>query len=235
MDVQYLINKEGGEILHSDYNRLSKQAENRLMYWITGDIRGGVPPEPYLTQKNKDFISQFITSFKSNLDSNGRITRPDNYYQFENMFALSLIDTTCDDPDTDCDSDEITDEIKSTPIELVDGSKFTHRLKSNITGLRPTIKRPITKQIGKEFEIAPKDVAAVTLEYIRYPVYANIVSTDNTTFRDEEINEAASTNYEWDENAREMLIFIITDLYSNHIREKALKEHNAATGKTING
>lgn len=233
-DVQFNLGKENGYISITDYNRLSRRAENRLQEWITGDIRGNVPPEPYNTQKNKDFLDPFITSYKSVVDGNSQITRPTNYHSFENLHSLSLKETGCE-TNEGCEEEETEQGIViKRPIELLNGDEFNIRATTYIDELKPSEIRPIAKQMGRRFEFLPTGLLGVVLEYIRYPQYAVAVEMIDDEFNEPVINEAASTNYEWDENARELLVWFITDLVSNHLREQALKQFNSATGKTVN-
>lgn len=228
-DVQFQIHKDNGTLTFTDFNRLSVRAENRIQEWLTGDVRQGINPYPFGTQKNKDLLAPFITTHKSILDSEGRIEIPSDYCSYENMYSLSL-ENICDDK-VSCDDKKT--EISKIPIELLDGQAFYYRANTFISGLKPSTKKPIAKQVSNQFEFLPKDIQGVVLEYIRFPKYGTVVTTIDPIYNEEVIDEAASTNYEWDEKAREMLVYFITDLYSNHIRETALKQFNDSTGKTV--
>jgi len=238
-DVAQQIGKANGDLSITDFNRLSKRAENRFLDWVTGKIEGNILPQMYTTQKDKDFVSPFIVAFKSAL-TDSKITKPTDYYLFENMYALSLKEVLCDDEDGDssCDDEEKevsadSSNIKKDVIELLDGQRFYVRAKSKIKGLSPSLKKPIAKEIGNSFEFLPNELGGVVLEYVRYPIYAVAVITDDPIYNIEVIDETASTDYEWKESAREMLVWIIVDLFSNSVRENALKTFNQATAKTL--
>lgn len=243
-DVIHQISKEeNGDLSYSDFNRLSKRAELRLLYLITGDIKGGIPPEPYLTQKNKDWLAPLITKYSNSLDANAQITRPADYYGYENMYSLSSIelegqaDTGCDEDgdDTKCDDDNSEEEaqasVNKVPIELLDGQQFYYRAKSYISGLRPSKSKPIAKEIGRNFEFLPTNLAGVTLEYVRYPVFAEIKTSTDIIYNDLIVNEGTTINYEWDESVRETLVYIIVDLFANRVREQSLKQFNEFSQK----
>jgi hypothetical protein len=101
--------------------------------------------------------------------------------------------------------------------------------------LKPSFEKPIAKMVGKKIEFNPKDLGSVGLDYIRYPVFAEIKVIADPTYNDEVADPNTSINYEWDENVRELLVWFITDTFSNHISNQAMKQQNAQTGKTARG
>ena len=234
-DVQQRISKENGELTISDFNRISKLAENRIIDFITGKIEGNVLPQMYTTQKVRDFVAPLVEEYKA-VPVNGRITRPEDYLLYENMYALSLKETGCDDEENSCDDNDEQEAdstgIVKTEIQLLNGDVFRIRAKSKIKNMKPSIEKPIAKEVGNFFEFSPDGLGGVVLEYVRYPVYAVAVGMMDDTYNIEVIDPAASTNYEWNENARAMLVDIMVDYFSNQVREVALKNMNAATAKT---
>lgn len=216
-----------GDIPISLFNRTSKISELRFIDWITGNITGNQPPEPYTTQKVKDYAAVFIKKFETHIQGN-TIDRPADYYGYENMYTLA----TYTQPE-DCEDDEQTTptEIVKTPITLLDGGQFTERSRTYIDELKPTFKAPIAKMVGKQIEFLPVDLGSMCLEYYRNPVFAQGVVTLDTTFNQEVVDDNASTPYEWDEKARPILVWFIVDLLSNRNSNRAKKEFNSATGK----
>jgi len=229
-DVRFLIGKENGYISISDFNRLSKMAEDRLLDWITGRVEGNILPIMYINQKDKDYVSPFITPYKTSL-VDGKITKPADYYTYENLFALIVEDIICDEDDVECGSNDDVAEITKVPVKLLDGDQFVSRLTSRIDGLRPTDKKPIAKEVGNYFEFAPNALAGVVLEYIRYPKYGVAVGMIDQIYNEEVINEGASTDYEWGEYAHKFLVQIIVDLFINSVRDTAMKSFNDTTSK----
>lgn len=221
-DINAALN---GDVGFDQFNRLSKRAEKRLMDYLSGDVEDKDAPTPYTTQKDRDWLSQFITQAPLQVVS-GQVVRPKDYYSFENMYCLSNGDPV------DCESDEVV-ETTNPPIELLSGGQFNVRRETYIEGLKPSFKKPIAKQVGNKFEFEPKDLGSIKLEYYRYPVYAVIVPTLDNVYNQEIPDEAKSTNYEWEEWAEDLLIYFITDAYSRHTRESALKTFNSAIGKTV--
>lgn len=219
---------ENGSIGMQMYNRLSKRGENKLFDYLTGSIEGVTLPTTYSSQKLKDILAPFIVKMPAQV-TNGKITRPENYYTYDSLVLLGNygVEQECDE---DSENEEIVEGC-NTPIEVLDGAQFDARCQSFIEGLQPSFTKPIARLVGNTFEFMPRDIGSVELTYIRYPVYAKIVSKLDTVYNEEVIDEAASTNYEESEFARELLIFFISDAYANHTREQALKTFNAASGK----
>lgn len=236
-DVLQQISKENGTLTITDFNRFSKRAENFFLDWVTGRVQGDVLPQMYVTQKTKDFVSPLIKPFKTSLDSDGRITKPDDYFVYENIYALYMNEeNVCeDDVDLDCDKSDVDNKetVGKVSVTLLDGDKFTKRLDSKIKGLAPSIKKPIAKEVGMFFEFAPKEIGGVVLEYVSYPIYAEAVGVVDPIYYTEVISETLSTNYQWGEYARNYLIYIIVDMWSNSVRERAQKEFNTATNKQL--
>lgn len=228
---------ENGYLSYEMFNRMSRRAELRLLNYITGNVENDKPPIPYLTQKNKDWLSPLIVPHNTSLDTNGQFAKPSDYYGYENMYSLVLEDSVCDnDEPVDCDAVESdTNTVKRYPIVLLDGDKFNQRATTYIAALKPTVKKAIAKEIGNSFEVMPKEIAGVVLDYIKYPVFAEIVSEDDPVFNDEIISETLSTNYEWGEWAREALVYFITDSFSQHISDVSMKQMNNSSNVNLAG
>lgn len=207
-------------------NRLSRRAELKILDWLSGDISAQLPPEPWLTQKNKDWLAPFITSLPVSI-TNGRFSKPDDYYKYEDSELIgSKIEQDCeDDPVDQCD----------TNITLLDGDKYNQRCNTYIKDKKPSHKKPIAKMEGNDILVTPKDLGSARLKYIRYPKFAAVGKTMDTTYNEEVPDPNNTVHYEWGEWARELLIYWITDMFSNHIREQALKQFNQASGKTARG
>lgn len=225
LDSLDIISKEeNGAFPVSVYNRYSWVAQLKMLDYLSGDLENEQPPIPYLSQKNKDWLSPFITRKDDNV-TNGYILKPSNYYGYENLYRIGgkVTDTDCDDTD-----EENTNDC-NTVIELLDGAKFTQRCNSYIEGLKPSLNKPIAKLVGNRFEFAPKDLGSVSLEYIRYPRKAVLKTKINTEYNDEEYDPLTSVDFEWDEYARPMLTWFIIDSFSNRVREQTLKQFNTAS------
>ena len=215
--------EENGQFSLSMFNRFSRLAELRLIEWISGDISAIMPPEPFRSQKNADWLSPFITKYPVNV-AEGIITRPDDYYLFQNIYDLTGKE--------DCGSIDDLIVVKK-PITVLSAAKFQQRAITYIKSLKPSIDKPIAKQVGKTFEFLPEDIGSVVLEYVRYPKFASIATKVDQVYFQEIPDEVNTINYEWDEWAREILVFFICDAFANRTREQALKSVNIITGKTI--
>jgi len=224
-----LSNKdEGGYLSYEMFNRMIQIASNRVLAYITGDSSNTKLPISYSTQKAKDFISFLITKYPSAI-TNGTITKPADYYHYENLYILSLKNQEgCSDDGTSCDEDDVQQEIIKTPVEMLDGQQFFVRAQTYIKGLKPSPQKPIAKMIGDTIEFLPQELGSCTLEYIRYPIAGTIVTMIDPVYYNIVPDPNASTPCEWGEWAREMLIFAIAQQFSIHISENSLFQMTAA-------
>lgn len=212
-----------GDFSFEMFNRISRRAELRLIDWLSGSVDGISLPAAYTTQKNRDWLSTFIVKNQAQV-VDSYIDKPLDYYQNDNFYRIGSKVTA------DCDQ-EAPEDNADTPIDMLGGAEFNRRLLTHIEEMAVTLEKPVSKLFGKKIQVAPKDLGSVCLEYIRYPKYGEIVSKLDTQFNEMVIDETLSTDYEWEEAVRPMLIWFITDTYANHIRETALKQFNAASRK----
>lgn len=215
---------ENGYLSFPRFNRFSWIAQLNLVDWLSGSLSGQQPPEPYLSQKNKDWLSELIVKVTGNI-INGELTKPADYYQWDNGYKLG------NKNDADCDEDAQPNVGCNTPIEILDGPQFHERCNTNIEELKPENK-PICKMLGKKFVFLPEDIGSIAIEYIRYPQRAVLGTKMDTTFNEEVYDPATSTDFEWPEFARGILVWFIVNAFSDSVRERALKETNLLTGKT---
>lgn len=219
---------ENGSLSYGMFNRISRRAELRLIDFLTGDVEGIKPPFEDFSQKQRDWIAPFIEKYKVNVGSDGEVPRPKDYYKWDNAFLLGdrKVSESCD-PD---DKNEPTDGC-STRVELMSGQKFYNRCNTFIEDLNPSFDKPIAKMVGKKIELMPRDLGPVVIEYIRLPKFASINGGIDPVYNQPQATSVL--DYEWDEFARELLIWFITDTFAIHTREQSLKQTNAMTGKLI--
>lgn len=223
-DAQFLINKEGGFMSVDDFNSISWLAQLRMMDWLSGDVAGLVPPEPYNTQKNRDWISDFLVKYPA-VVTNSIITKPTNYYLYENIYKLrAAVNDDCSDEEID------SKKVYNVKVELLSNSKFYGRCDTWIEELKPSFNKIICKMVGNTIEFEPSDVGSVVLEYYRYPLKATITQTIDPTYNEQVI--ASGVNFEWGEYARPVLVWYIVQMFSLKVRENAMFSQNAALGKT---
>lgn len=216
---------ENGNLSLRMFSRISRRAELRMLDYISGDIENLKPPIPYTSSKVKSWLAPFIKKFPAQV-TKGIITRPTDFYDYEDMYRLG------GSGEVDCDTDVVVDGCNGT-IELLDPGQFNTRCKTFVEDLKPSFEKPIAKAVGRTFEFLPADLGSITLLYKRLPVFGKIVIKQDTQYNQEVIDAVKSTPYEWDESARELLVFFITDTFSIHTREQALKQFNTATGKSV--
>lgn len=214
--------QENGMFTYALFNRWSWIAQLKLMDWLSGDVAAVQPPEPYLSQKNRDWLSDFVTTYPVNV-TGGSIARPDDYYLYQDLYSMSA--------DNDCGDDDDVVVVKS-PIDLLDNSKFNIRLNTYIKSLKTSMKRAIAKQVGKTFVFEPSDLGSVMLEYIRYPKKAFIATKVDAVYNQQIPDPGNSVDFEWNEMSRPLLVWYIVDSFANRSRENALKQGNLITGKT---
>jgi len=209
---------QNGDLSFSKFNRFSRRAELRIIDWLTGndDI---IPKPPF--QKEKDWISTFIKKVPAQVTS-GFILKPADYYTYDNFFRIG------NKVEADCDENELP-QVCNTPIEILDGQQYYVRCNTYIQEKKPSFQKPIAKVVGNTFEVIPNDLGSVTLEYVRNPIFGQIVSKFDSVYNEEVIDENLSINYEWIGGVREVLVFFIVDAFVNYTREDALKKFNAAS------
>lgn len=211
---------QNGTLSYTRFNRYSFRAELRLLSWLTGDLTDPTPPEKLATQKSRDWLSKFIKKLPVQVEK-GTINKPADYYLYRDLYRIIGEPIECADK---YEEDEL--KIIKKPIELLDNAKFTTRCATYIERLKPKNK-PISKLSESDtFEFEPMDIGSVVLEYYRYPVKAQIVTMDDTVYNQKVVNEALSTNYEWPEACRELLIWFICQQFSLHIREVGFQAQN---------
>lgn len=217
---------QNGDLSFDQFNRMSELSELNLLDWLTGSVIDSAPPILYSNQKVKDWASPFLTSVPLNIQ-NGGIVKPDDYYLYDSMYVInSSIQADC------VTGKQIKENKANSPIELLDTQVFDDRVNTYVPRLKPSIKKPIAKIVGTNYEFEPHDLGSIRLLYYRYPVFAKIVTKIDPLYNNEVIDEARSINYEWPLFASKPLSWFITNAFADSIRESALKQFNTATGKT---
>lgn len=230
LDTLDRINEsENGQMSNNQFNRFSWLGQLACIDWISGDVSGIVPPEPYRTQKNKSWLSPFIKKYPVQV-INGKITKPIDYYNWENAYIIG--DYT---QSSECDTDEELATISgcNTSIEILNGDQFYKRCHTFIEGLQPSFTKPICKEIGQEFDFLPLDLGSITLEYIKLPIKSKRAVKLDIQYNEEVYDAVNSIDFEWPEYARPILTWFISDLFFNYTREQAGKTFNIQTGKTV--
>lgn len=219
--------EENGELSLSLFQRLSDRAELRLIDYLSGDVENQKPPFPYTSQKLREWLTPLIVRKKLQV-VNGIVDKPADWYMFEDSNIIGSSNQL------DCETKKpIKDVNPDVQIKLVDAQVFSKRKNSFIKLLRPSPRAPLATMVGTTIEFAPADTGSIVLSYIRYPKFAVVKTKKDDQFNQEIIDESASINYEWGLWALDPLTNIVVDLFADHIREGALKQMNAATGKLV--
>jgi hypothetical protein len=227
-DCRDRINTEqNGQLSYGLFNRFSWIGQLAMLDWLSGDVSDVVPPQPYLSQKNKDWLSPFIAKTTGNV-SDGQFPKPEDYYQIDNWYIIGS------STQQDCVTQEVTKTLVcNTPGDTLDGAEFEFRCKTFIKGLKPSMKKPIMKLVGDNFVFSPEDPGSIAIEYIRYPVKARIETMLDTVYNEEVPNPVTSIDFEWAEFSRPILVWFICDQFFNRTREQAGKQFNIQTQKTV--
>ncbi len=217
---------ENGQLSYKKFNRLSRRAELKMLNYLGGDIENMKPPIPYDNQLLRDILAPMVTPYPVQVVS-GKITRPIDYYSFDSMVLLGNYQA-----EIECEEESEIVEGCNTVIEVLDSSTFDLRCKTFIEGLEPSFNKPIAKMVGREFQFMPVDLGSVRLQYVRYPIFGIIVSKLDTVYNEQVVDEALSTNYEYDEFARDLLVYYIVKEFGVGTRETALLQANELNGKS---
>lgn len=219
--------EQNGSITIDKFNRYEKLAELRLLDYLSGDIEGVKPPEPYATAKLRAWLSKFIAK-KPVLVVNGAFQKPADFYRDDRAAIIgSYLDEVC--------GKIVTITGANTPIEILDGPQFDYRCNTYIKSLRPSARKPIGTLVGDTVETMPRDLGSIMFYYIRYPVYGEVKVKIDPIYNDEVPDPATSKDNEWPEFAREFLIYFMTEMYTAGTRERAGAEVNQVVNKSERG
>lgn len=220
--------EQNGGITIAKFNRYLKLGSLRLLEYLSGDVEGVKPPEPYLNQKLKDFLTILLATDTKQI-TNGVSPKPADYYMFENLKVIgSYLDVN------ECGEEEIVSK-GDTVIDLLDSQQFDKRCLTYIKDLRPSMKKPIAKMVGQNFYYMPVDLGSVKLEYKRYPIHGEVKVKIDQLYNDEVPDDVNSIDTEWPDFARNMLVYFITAFYPVATREKAFVEQNELVNKSSRG
>jgi hypothetical protein len=168
--VDNINTPSNGDLSFDRFNRLSERAELRMLDWLTGDIAGIQPPQPYLTQKNKDWASFLLKDYQGNV-SKGLLAWPEDYYLYEAMRPInSSLQADCE-----TGKEYESDEPGGGTIELLDTQVFDDRANTYVKRLKPSAERAIVRSKGREYRFLPKDLCPEEHIYYLYPVYCKNV------------------------------------------------------------
>lgn len=222
------INEDGnGQLTVQRFNRYLWMAILRTMDWLSGDVANIIPPTPYTAQKDRDWLSPFITKYSTNTVG-GKITKPEDYYGWDNAFLLG----NYNDLPEDCEEEIFVDNC-NIPIELLSGDEFYYRCITDIEGLQPSLTKPICKEVGNTFEFRPFDLGSMTLEYLRYPVKARLGVVMDNVHNQEVYDPLTSVDLDWPQYAEDVISWFIADMFFNFVSNQAGKTFNVQSGKTV--
>lgn len=219
--------EQNGTLSIASYNSKSRLAELKLLDWLSGDVEGVKPPEPYDNEKVRDWLTFFLVKVKRVVTA-GQLAKEADFYMWDSGAVIgSKLDELCEEPVYISGADKT--------IELLDSAVFDKRSETYIKDLKPSMKRPIAKIVGNNFEFLPQDLGSVAITYKRVPVFAEIKVKVDPVYNDEVPDESTSIPYEWPEYARPLLVWFISQQYAGSNRETNLTQQLQAEGKTPRG
>jgi hypothetical protein len=219
--------EQNGSITIEKFNRFNRIAELRMLDYLSGDVEGVKPPEPYTTSKLRDWLSIFVKPFTAQVQD-GYFTRPEDFYRVESNSIIG------DYRDEVCGKDVLVSN-GNTPIDILPSEQFEYRCQTYIKRLKPSAKKPIGRIVGTTIETMPVDLGSVKLYYVRYPVFGEIKVMVDQLYNNEVPNQATSINSEWPEFARNFILYFIVQQYPVSTRERALVEQNELVNKSPRG
>lgn len=220
-----------GQMTIARFNRWLWLAQLKCQDWLSGDVANIQPPTPYSAQKDRDWLSIFITKFPVQV-VNGAVSKPPDYNLWDNGYLLGNYTANVECNEGDNEETEIVTEC-NIPIQLLSGDEFYYRCTTNIEGLQPSFTKPFCKELGNGFEFLPKDLGSITIEYIRYPTRAFLGTKKDDVFNDLVYDPATSVDLEWSPFAEDVISWFIADMFFNFVSNQAGKTFNALTGKTV--
>lgn len=135
---------------------------------------------------------------------------------------------------------ELTEDYYNTvcevQIEKIDNQRWPSVLQ-HLTK-RPTLLRPKLTQINNQFQVAPRDVSVVVLNYYRKPKYATFKYTlTEPNLQDGSgdviiYNEEQSQPLEWPSTVKTELLDILKDMYVGFTRDSQYQQINSAQKQT---
>jgi hypothetical protein len=241
------VNKEENGYLKSNlFNDLSRIASR----FVFNDYQSRLQnPNTAAVEKQKlqDRLHPFV-EYQELLVEDGLFGVPADYAYFISAKALydggqSLIELNAlnsklclAEEDPSIDKEAILDEIKVimenpslVSVQFLDNEQVGRRLNSFISGKRPSVKKPIMwRERGGRFHISPESEASLFMSYYRRPKNAVLVMNELPTL-DLQYNQAASTQYEWEDEAMSDITSKIVGDFAIYIRENGLFQMNQVT------
>lgn len=133
-------------------------------------------------------------------------------------------------------ADNYYNTVCQAQIEKIDNQRWPSVLK-HLTK-KPTLKNPKITQINNQFQVAPRQVSVVVLNYYVKPKYATFkytTTTPNLQNGSGDVivyNKTASTPLEWPETVKNELLEILKDVYVGFTRDSQFQQINSAQKQT---
>jgi hypothetical protein len=196
------------------------------------------------SQEAKDNLMPFLRSkniIVSTTGPYGKFSPPNDYGRFASTRIIVAGDTCLPDRSVDngkCEQgdfknqDELTDEyldsIKQVDVDLIDDKKWG-AVNSHLTK-RPTLAKPKIRQIDNGFEVAPRKVSVIVLDYYVEPKEATFVYTISpgnvqTGAGDQIIYDSKNSQpLEWPATVRNEFLTELANSYGVFVRDQLVTQ-----------
>lgn len=197
--------------------------------------------------KSKNIIVKNANSFYGTVDKPSKEGEEYGRWGSARLIASGNMCLPCKDVDDGkcCNGifeseQEITDKYYENSceiqIEKIDNQRWPSVLK-HLTK-RPTLLNPKITQINDQFQIAPRTVSVVVLNYYTRPVDATFVYTltegnlQNGSGDEIIYDKKASTPLQWNDNVENELLDILKDVYIGFTRDSQYQQISSAQKQT---
>ncbi len=221
--------KQGGPFRLRDFNSWVNQISIELFNDYFSDWEKSQQISDKLSQP---FLSsEVVIATKSKLNYS-LFPYPSNYA----YFSSARIFVTSDDKVISCPKktgedteDSILSDVCERNVNKVDNARWGSVCSHPI--IYPTLDRVFISQYESGFKVAPKDVAYISIDYLRYPKKAELVLTNGQVY--DAAAQAATKPLEWNDSLRNEFAARISKAFGVFIREPFLYATSKTQEETI--
>jgi hypothetical protein len=126
-------------------------------------------------------------------------------------------------------TEEYYDNVKEFDVDLIDDIKWGAMNRHKTKG--PTFEKPKIRQVDGGFEVLPRKVTVIVLDYYRQPKEATLLYTpspgdEQTGAGDDIVYDKSSQPLEWPFNMRDEFLIGLGEAYGVFTREQFLTQYN---------
>ncbi len=212
--------KQGGHLRLRDFNNWVNQVSLELFNDYFGEWEKSQQISDKLSQPFLD--SQVVIATKSKLNYS-LFPYPENYAYFSSARIFKTSDDVviaCPKKDGE-DSDSVLSDICEVGVKKIDNGRWGSVCSHPV--IPPTLDRVFITQYNGGFKCAPKEVAYVSIDFLRYPKKAEL-AFDLTKLPNQVYDPVNTKPLEWHDTLRNEFISRISKAFGIFIREPFLYE-----------